>query len=183
MTAITPAQAEAVLAEADLIYNQEQINAALDRMAAEISAKLRDANPLVLCVMVGGMIPAGQLVTRLHFPLQLDYIHATRYRGKTYGGELQWLVRPTFSLQDRVVLLVDDILDEGVTLKAIVASCRDAGAREVYTAALINKLHDRKQGMTADFAGLDVEDRYVFGYGMDYKDYLRNVAGIYAAKE
>lgn len=169
-----------VNARAERIYSKEDIDDAYDRLAAAITERLRERNPLVISVMVGGLIPTGQLLPRLDFPLQMDYLHATRYRGKTQGGELHWLVRPSHSLQDRVILLVDDILDEGVTLAAICEACRQAGAREVYTAVLLNKLHKRKSGLEADFVGLDVEDRYVFGCGMDYKGYLRNVPGVYA---
>ncbi|MEO7557992.1 MAG: hypoxanthine-guanine phosphoribosyltransferase [Gammaproteobacteria bacterium] len=177
---ITAQQALDVFEQAELLYSQAQVEAALTRMAAAISAQLKDSNPLVLCVMTGAVIPAGQLLTQLDFPLQLDYIHATRYRGQTQGGELHWLVKPICSLQGRVVLIIDDILDEGFTLAAIVEDCRAAGARAVYSAVLVDKIHGRKQGMQADFVGLNVEDRYVFGYGMDYKGYLRNAAGIYA---
>ena len=177
---ITAQQALDVFKQAQQLYSQAQVEAALTRMAAAISAQLSESNPLVLCVMTGAVIPAGQLLTQLDFPLQLDYIHATRYRGQTQGGELHWLVKPVCSLQGRVVLIVDDILDEGFTLAAIIDYCRAAGARSVYTAVLVDKIHDRKQGMHADFVGLEVEDRYVFGYGMDYKSYLRNAAGIYA---
>lgn len=82
------------------------------------------------------------------------------------------------------MLIIDDILDEGHTLAAIVEYCRDAGAENVYTAVLLDKQHDRKAypGMRADFTGLDVEDRYIFGYGLDYKGYWRNAAGIFALK-
>jgi hypoxanthine phosphoribosyltransferase len=169
-----------VYAGAECLYAERDVVAAYDRLAAAITHSLADSNPLVIAVMVGGLIPAGQLLPRLDFPLQMDYLHATRYRGGTRGGELQWMVRPSHSLQDRVVLLIDDILDEGVTLAAICDACRAAGARQVYTAVLLNKLHARKSGLEADFVGLDVGDRYVFGCGMDYKDYLRNVPGIYA---
>ena len=180
MSDITMQEIRDVYARAERIYSQEDIDAAYDRLANVITQSLENRNPLVISVMVGGLIPAGQLLPRLDFPLQMDYLHATRYHGSTQGGELHWLVRPSHSLQDRVVLLIDDILDEGVTLAAICAACRQAGAREVYTAVLLNKLHSRKSGFEADFVGLDVEDRYVFGCGMDYKDYLRNVPGIYA---
>lgn len=179
----TPELAQAVYKEADRLYTAEQVEAALDNLADEISARLSGQNPLLLCVLTGGMVPTGMLLPRLDFPLHVDYVHATRYRGDTSGGNLHWIARPTTSLEDRVVLLVDDILDEGLTLKAICEDCRRAGARDVYTAVLVNKLHERKNGMEATFTGLDVEDRYVFGYGMDYKGYLRNANGIFAVKE
>jgi hypoxanthine phosphoribosyltransferase len=183
MTIVSLQEIRDVYARAELIYSREEVEAAYDRMAAAITKSLVDCNPLVISVMVGGSIPAGQLLPRLDFPLQVDYLHATRYHGTTRGGDLHWLVRPTHSLQDRAVLLIDDILDEGVTLAAICAACREEGASQVYTAVLLNKLHSRKSGLEANFIGLDVEDRYVFGCGMDYKEYLRNVPGIYAIPE
>lgn len=167
---------------ADAIYTLDDISAAVDRMAQAIRARLADKNPIMLAVMTGGMIPAGWLLTRFDFPLQVDYIHATRYQGATTGGRLQWRVRPRLELRGRSVLLIDDILDEGHTLAAIVHECREAGAVEVLSAVPFNKRHDRK-AMGADFVGLDVPDRYVFGFGMDYKEYWRNLPGVYAVRE
>ncbi|HEY9148016.1 MAG TPA: hypoxanthine-guanine phosphoribosyltransferase [Gammaproteobacteria bacterium] len=179
---VSPEQVQRVYEEAECLYSQEQVEAAIDRMAGAISAELAQNNPLVLAVMSGAMIPAGILLSRLDFPLQLDYIHASRYRGDTAGGQLEWRVAPRFALDGRCVLVVDDILDEGLTLQAILQSCREQGASEVRSAVLVKKLHQRNVGIEADYVGLEVEDRYVFGYGMDYKEYLRNAPGIFAVK-
>ncbi|MDZ7663116.1 hypoxanthine-guanine phosphoribosyltransferase [Thiohalophilus sp.] len=168
--------------EADCLYDQQQVEAALDKMAAAMTQVLKNSDPLVLCVLTGAIIPAGHLLTRLNFPLQIDYIHATRYAGGTSGGDLNWQVRPTHPLAGRNILIIDDILDEGITLAAIMEHCRAEGATEVYSAVLVEKMHDRKNGLQADFVGLRTEDRYLFGYGMDYKGYLRNAPGIYAVK-
>jgi hypoxanthine phosphoribosyltransferase len=169
--------------DADCLFTEKDIDAALSSLASEITERYAESNPLILCVMNGGMIPCGHLVTRFDFPLQLDYIHASRYRGQTSGSDLHWLAGPHVPLRDRVVIIVDDILDEGLTLKAIIDWCNNEGAREVSTAVLVEKLHERKHGVKqADFVGLQVEDRYVFGYGLDYHGYLRNVNGIYAVK-
>jgi len=171
--------------EAVMLHGPEAVANALDRMAAEMTAALDGTLPIVLCVLNGGIIPTGRLLSRLTFPLETDYLHATRYRGKTTGDrEIVWLCKPHLSLQGRTLLLVDDILDEGHTLKAIVEYCRNAGAARVYTAVLVEKLHDRRvAGMSADFVGLAVEDRYVFGCGMDYKGYLRNLDGVFTLGE
>ncbi len=182
--AISSQDVQQVLANAELIHEESVVEAALDRMATEISAVLQDHNPLMLTVMTGGLVPAAGLFTRLQFPMQLDYLHATRYQGGTRGNQLQWKCAPSVSLAGRSVLIVDDILDEGLTLAAIVDYCRAEGATGVYSAVLIEKIHDRRVGgIQADFTGLQVEDRYVFGYGMDYHSYLRNVKGIYAVHD
>lgn len=171
-----------IMEQADCLYNEAAVNQALDRMAIEITEKLADQNPHVLCVLSGAIIPAGHLLTRLQFPLTIDYIHATRYRGETSGGELHWLAKPKASLAGRAILVIDDILDEGLTLKAILDYCRSEVAASVYSAVLVDKKHNRKNGLLADFVGVETEDRYLFGFGMDYKGYLRNAAGIYAVK-
>jgi len=180
---LSPRQVQEVFAEADCLFTAAEVEKAIDELANEINQELHDKNPLILCVMTGGIVPVGQILPRLSFPLSLDYIHVTRYVGDTVGGELQWLVSPRTSLTDRVVLIIDDILDEGETIKAIIDDCNKKNARQVYSAVLVNKLHARKTNVNVDFIGLEVEDRYVFGYGMDYKGYLRNAPGIYAEKK
>jgi hypoxanthine phosphoribosyltransferase len=175
-----------VLDKAECLYDIKAIEGALDNMAIDITKKLKDSNPLILSVMIGALIPTGHLLTRLHFPLEVDYIHATRYRSTTRGGDLHWLVEPRQPLKDRSVLVVDDIMDGGLTLAAIIDYCKQAGAKEVYIAVMVNKIRQREPGVNfaPDFVGLDVEDRYVFGFGLDYKEYLRNAPGIYVvAKE
>lgn len=170
--------------EADCLADQTAVEAALDRMAAEITARLQHSNPLIYTVMNGGLIFAGQLLTRLPFPLETAYLHATRYGLATRGTLLDWRVRPTQDLRNRSVLVLDDILDEGHTLAAIIEHLREEGAREVLSAVLVHKLHERKAypGMRADFTGLEIADRFLFGYGMDYLGYWRNAPGIYAVK-
>ncbi|GGE48021.1 hypoxanthine-guanine phosphoribosyltransferase [Halopseudomonas oceani] len=173
-----------VMAEADCLFTEADVEGALQSMASEITERLADSNPIVYSVMNGGLIISGKLLPKLPFPMEVGYLHATRYRNKLSGGELFWKARAEHSLVGRSVLIIDDILDEGHTLAAIVEYCRDAGAEHVYTAVLLDKQHDRKAypGMRADFTGLDVEDRYIFGYGLDYKGYWRNAAGIFALK-
>lgn len=171
-----------MLRQADRLYSAEEVEAALDRMAAAITARLADADPLLVCVMTGGVVPFGKLLPRLQFPFEIDYVHATRYGGRLKGGQLQWRAGPTQSPQDRAVLLIDDILDEGATLAGIEARYRAEGARDVLKAVLVVKRRPRVTDVTVEFVGLEVPDRYVFGYGMDYKGYLRNSPGIYAER-
>lgn len=170
-----------VRSESELVHAPDEVQRALDRMAAAVTERLDGSDPVLVAVMTGGMIPAVWLSTRLAFPHQLDYAHATRYVGGTRGGDLRWRARPRLPLAGRRVLVVDDILDEGITLTAIAAYCREQGASQVLTAVLVRKRHDRAaRGVGADFIGLEVPDRYVFGCGMDYHEYFRELAGIYA---
>lgn len=170
--------------EADCLFDATEVEAALDRMAEEITAELGDTNPLIYAVMNGALILAGRILPRLPFPLEVAYLHATRYGHALQGTLLDWRVRPTQDLRGRTVLVLDDILDEGHTLHAIIEYLKEEGAGKVYSAVLTHKLHDRKAypGMRADFTGLEVADRFLFGCGMDYKSYWRNAPGIYAVK-
>jgi hypoxanthine phosphoribosyltransferase len=173
-----------VLSEADLLVPEADVEEAIRRMAHEITIQLKESDPILLCVMNGGLIFSGQLLTRLAFPLEVDYVHATRYGHETSGRGLNWIVKPQLELKGRTVLLLDDILDEGVTLAAIADHCKQQGAAMVLMAVLVEKLHLRKvtPGMRADFTGIEVGDRFLFGYGLDYKGYWRNAPGIYAVK-
>jgi hypoxanthine phosphoribosyltransferase len=172
-----------IAATADLLYSEAEVEAAIDKMAEAINLFLTERNPLVLCLMNGGVVLTGKLMTRLNFPLTLDTINASRYRNQTSGGDIRWIHKPCTSLKDRTVLLVDDILDEGFTLAAIYDYCREQGASSIYSAVLIDKKLGHPKPITADFVGIECENRYLFGYGMDYKGYHRNAAGIYACKE
>jgi hypoxanthine phosphoribosyltransferase len=133
--------------------------------------------------MNGGLVLTAALLARLHFALRVDYMHATRYRERTSGSDLHWKVEPSQDLAGKDVLVVDDILDEGYTLDAILAYCRRQSPASLRTAVLVRKMHSRGVSPAVDFIGLEVPDRYVFGYGMDYKGYWRNAPGIYAVAE
>lgn len=183
MSNITAQQAWQVLQQADLLHPPQNVDAAIARMAKQITAALADRDPLLVCVMTGGVVPFGKLLPLLHFPFQIDYVHATRYGKQLQGGQLQWLSGPHQPVKGRVILLVDDILDEGTTLAGIEARYRAEGATDVQKAVLVLKNRPRPLDIRAEYVGLEVPDRYVFGYGMDYKGYLRNAPGIYAEAE
>ena len=177
-------QAQQVLEQAELIYSAEQVNLAIDQLALQINQQLMDTTQPVIAlpIMNGGLVLSGHLITRLQFPLVIDYLHATRYRNTTSGSnQLEWKVKPQLSLKNRTLLVIDDIFDEGHTLQAVLEFCQQQGAEQVYSAVLVEKNHPRpKAQIKSDFTGLSVEDRYVFGFGMDYKGYHRNLNGIYA---
>ncbi|MBS0289459.1 MAG: hypoxanthine-guanine phosphoribosyltransferase [Proteobacteria bacterium] len=171
-----------VFSRAACLYSCAQVEKALQQMANVIHRDLLDENPIVLCVLIGGVVLTGKLLTLLDFPLQVDYIHATRYGDEIRGSVLQWIAKPRVSLKDRTVLIVDDILDGGITLAGIVSYCQNQGAKAIKTAVLVEKNVFRPSDAVqkADYTGVIVEDSFVFGYGMDYKGYLRNAPGIFS---
>lgn len=176
-------EARELLAGAELVYSAETVAAAVSRVAFEITEKLGESNPLLLCVMSGGVPFAGQLMTQLQFPLDFDYMHVTRYGQETSGGALSWRSAPWTPVKGRTVLILDDILDEGLTLAAIVERMKELGATACYTAVATDKLNGKQKPIKADFVALTVPDRFVFGYGMDVRGKWRNLPAIYAMKE
>lgn len=170
----------ALLTQADCLHSADAVDAAIDRIAQELTAALAEAEPVVMCVMTGGLFFSGQLLGRLAFPLHLDYVHASRYQNNTAGTELSWQAQPKMDLTGRTVLLLDDILDEGITLLAIKERCLALGAKAVLTAVLVEKNLPHAKPMQADFVGLTVPNRYVFGCGMDAYGWWRNLPAIYA---
>jgi hypoxanthine phosphoribosyltransferase len=176
-----PNKIKEVYEKSTCLFTTNEVEAALDRMAINIHEELHERNPVLVCVMVGGLVLLGNLLPRLDFPLEVAYVHATRYKGDITGGSIDWKVRPSDNLKDRTVLVVDDILDGGVTLATILSEINALGAEKVYSAVLVDKYRKRvPNGLEkADFVGLEVEDHYIFGYGMDYNEYLRNAPGIF----
>jgi len=177
------ARAWQILDSADLIHSAAAVDAAIARVAGEIAAKLKDQYPLVLSVMGGAVVFAGRILPMLNFPLDFDYIHASRYSGATSGGPVDWKVEPTGNVSGRVVLVLDDILDIGDTMLAIRERVLGLGASAFYSAVLTDKTKGRAKPINADFVGLCLPDRYVFGCGMDAHGLWRNLPAIYALKQ
>lgn len=178
---LSPEAFRSVADRAELLVTPEAMDRAIDRMAAEISQRLAGTDPLVLCVLTGGIVATGLLLPRLPFQLRLDYVHATRYRGGTRGGELVWHYRPSDAIRGEQVLIVDDILDEGITLDQVARACGEDGAAGIQTAVLVSKRRAHRR--EADFVGVEVPDRYLFGYGLDYRGYFRNAPGVFAVSD
>lgn len=174
------AEARALLARAEQLLAPAAVEQAVARVAGEITAALGEEQPLLLAVMRGGVVFAGQLLPLLSFPLDFDYVDVTRYGSATQGGELDWRVDVPATVRDRTLLVVDDILDEGHTLAAIRHRLLDAGARRVLIAVFADKQLPQAKPVAADFIGVQVPDRYVFGFGMDVRGLWRNLPAVYA---
>ena len=179
----TREQALVILETADLICSAEYVATSITRVAGEITAVLGERYPVVLSVMGGAIVFAGQLLPQLRFPLDLDYIHVTRYRNTTRGHDVEWKVLPKADIRGRVVLVLDDILDEGRTLEAVRDKLLEMGVTKIYNAVLAVKDTGHAKPIQADFAGINLPNRYVFGCGMDVKGLWRNLPEIYALKD
>lgn len=180
---LTAEQAWKMLDEAELVCSAEEVDRAIERLAADITARFRDAYPLVLCVMNGALFFCGKLLPLLRFPLHLDYVHATRYGPEIDGRNVRWKVEPGDMVKGRAVLVVDDILDAGDTLAAIKAKVLERGALSCRVAVLTDKVTGRLKPIEPDFVGLRIPDRFVFGCGLDAYGSWRNLPAIYALKE
>ena len=133
--------------------------------------------------MRGSVVFTGQLLPQLRFPLEFDYLDVTRYGDATRGGAISWKVDAATAVSGRTVLVVDDILDEGHTLKAIRDKLLSAGAQQVYSAVFAEKQTGHPKPVAADFVGVKLPNRYVFGFGMDVSGAWRNLPAIYALKD
>ena len=173
-----------LLANSTVVATASEVNAAIERMAEEINAQYGNRPILLLVVLTGAIMPAAWLAARLRMPLRMDFVHATRYDGGTEGGHIDFRVPPRLDLQGQRVLVVEDIYDVGLTLQSIVRYCREQGASSVASAVLVRKLHDRPTtGEMPEFIGMEVDDRYVFGCGMDAHEYWRQLDEIRALED
>lgn len=180
---LTGQQAQDALREAELIYSAVEVQAALVRVAQEVNAAMSNTHPLLLSVMGGAVVFTGQLLPLLTFPLDFDYVHVSRYGGGPQGGEVRWRVEPRENVAGRVVLVVDDILDEGETMAVIRQRVLELGASAFYAAVFADKMNGKAKPISANFVGLNLPNRFVFGYGMDIHGAWRNLPAIYATRD
>jgi hypoxanthine phosphoribosyltransferase len=170
-----------LLANAEVVCSTEEVHIAVLRLAQEITARLHEDFPMVLSIMGGAAVFTGQLLPHLDFPLEFGAIELSRYRKGTRGGEIEWRLPPKDDVSGRTVLVLDDILDEGFTLAAVRDRLLAMGAKRVLFAVFADKRTGREKPVAADFVGVEVPDRYVFGFGMDIHGLWRNLPAVYAS--
>ena len=171
-------QAREALANSPEVFSADEVDAAIDRLGARVNDDLAEANPIFLVVMHGGLPFGADLLRRFMHPCDLAYVHVSRYHANTVGGTLSWRQHATASLADRHVLLVDDVLDQGVTLRELRRYCQAEGALSVRAAVLVRK-DVPECASHAEYIALEAQNRYLFGRGMDYAGYWRNLAAIH----
>lgn len=180
MTGTVQQQAMALWQRADRLFSLAEMDASLAGMAAAMNQRLADRVPLLLCAMNGAVVTVGRLLPMLDFPLELDSLHVTRYGQAAAGGELQVRAWPMTPIQGRHVIIVDDILDKGRTLDAMLHHCRSLGALTISIAVMVDKQCRREVEIRPDYVGVAAPDRFLVGYGLDYKGFMRNAPGLFA---
>ena len=171
---------QALITKSSVIYSEIEIKKAIQNIADQVNQTIKTNDLYVLCVMNGALIFAGQLLPRLEKNIQYSYIHATRYASSLTGGPIHWLVKPPIDIEGKTVLILDDILDEGITLREIAATCEAMKAKAIFTAVLFDKEIEKGKSYFPNFTGLKVPNRFVFGYGLDCKGLGRNLPHLYA---
>ena len=167
--------------QACVVATAADVARAYERLMAALQAVIDSDDCVMLGVMLGGMMPTARLANRLHGDFALDYCQVGRYRGTERGGAPEWIQPPRCELRGRTVLIIDDIFDEGVTLEYTTRECYELGAGKVISSVLVRKRHDRVvTDLRPDHVGLEVDDRYVFGCGMDYRHRWRHLPEIWA---
>jgi hypoxanthine phosphoribosyltransferase len=173
-----------LLKRSSVIADRQQVEAAIDRMATAVNDHYGDREITLLIVMTGAVMSAAWLAAKLRMPVQMDFVHATRYAGQTEGGEIEFRVPPRLNIEGHDVLIIDDIYDIGLTLQMIEKYCESRGARTVNSAVLVRKVHDRETtAKRPEFVGMEVKDKYIFGCGMDAYEHWRHLDEIWALEE
>jgi hypoxanthine phosphoribosyltransferase len=179
-------QARALLTNAELLFDENAVQAAVSKVAQQLNGRFDHEEstpfPLMLGVMGGAVVFSGQLLTRLSFPLEFDYIHVSRYGDKDKGGTIEWKVEPRADVRGRTVIVLDDILDEGETLAHVKQRLLDMGAAKVLLVVFADKDIGKPKPVKPDYVGLVVPNKFVVGYGMDAYGYWRNLPGIWAIR-
>ena len=170
--------------EAELVFSRHEVTFAIDQVAMRMAAYLYDDNPLVICVLQGGLFYFSRLIERMDIPLEVSYVHVGRYGENTIGSsELTWLAKPDISLENRHVVLIDDVFDKGITMKILADWAWSQGASLVSSSVLISKETSKVPDVNVDFMALRARDRFLFGCGMDYRGYWRNLPEVFALSE
>ena len=172
---------QAILSNSHILYKHDQIIFAIDQLAIKLNGKFSGKKVLLLPILTGAIPFVGILIPKLTFTVVLDYLHVSRYQNNIGQDKVSLKHEPSKNLiLNMDVLVVDDILDEGLTMEFIYKRLALHQPKSITNVALFNKKLDKKKCMEADFYGLEVENEYVYGFGLDYNGLGRNIPDLYA---
>ncbi|HJN38165.1 MAG TPA: phosphoribosyltransferase family protein [Gammaproteobacteria bacterium] len=164
-----------------MLFDETAIQKSILTMANQINQDLKGETIILLCILNGGLYTAYPLSRALKIHHQLECIKASRYQNNT-SGAAPIIEHSTINFQNKTVLLVDDCIDQGVTLQAISQHCQDQGASKVLTAVLLNKTHLRPKNVPSPnyYSLISDTQHFVYGHGLDIHGYLRNLPNIFS---
>jgi len=161
------------------LYSAEQIKERVQEMGAEIKERFKGEELTAICVLKGSIMFYSDLIRAIDMDLKCDYIGASSYLGGTEtSGEVKMTLDLSFSVKDRNVLLIEDIVDTGITLNYLQDTLQARQPKALATATLLNKPEAHKVSSEVDYVGFNISNEFVVGYGLDYQGYYRNLPYI-----
>jgi len=175
---------QAILSRSQLVYTHEEIVSAIDLLARKLNRQFKNKKALILPVLTGAIPFVGMLLPRLSFTIEVNYFHVSRYQNNVGTNQIKITHQPSpESVLNQEVLVVDDILDEGITLKLINEQLITMKPKSITNVVLFEKQLDIKKEISAHYVGLYVPDAYVFGFGLDFNGAGRNIPDLYSFNE
>jgi hypoxanthine phosphoribosyltransferase len=168
----------------EVLITTDQLQTRIREIGAEITRDYAGRRPELICVLKGAMLFMSDLMRTIDLNLSIDFIAVSSYgKGMTTTGEVRIIKDLDEPLEGREIILVEDILDTGLTLSYLVRSFRSRGATSIRIATLLNKPERRKVEVNPDYCGFNIPDKFVVGYGLDYDERYRNLPYIGVVKE
>ena len=160
-----------------------QIQQAVKEVAERINRDLADADPLFICVLNGAFMFAGDLMRHININSQITFEKLASYEGLLTTGEVKEIIGLNESVVDRNVVVIEDIVDTGITMERILASLKNKGARSIRVASFLQKPEALQRDIRLDYVAIKIPNDFIVGYGLDYDGYGRNLRDIYTVVE
>jgi hypoxanthine phosphoribosyltransferase len=168
----------------EILISTDQLQERVREMGAQITRDYAGRNPELICVLKGAMVFMSDLVRAIDLPLSMDFIAVSSYgKGMNTSGEVKIVKDLDEPLEGRNIILVEDILDTGLTLNYLSNNFRSRGASSIAIATLLNKPERRKVDVEVSYQGFEIPDKFVVGYGLDYAERYRNLPFIAVVKD
>lgn len=167
----------------EISISGEKIQATIDRMAEEIARDVQDKNPLFLVVLNGAFMFAADLLKRFDFNCEISFVKLSSYVGTQSTSVVREIIGLDEVLHDRTVIILEDIIDTGITMWNTIPKLRQLEAKEVKLATLLFKPNAFQKDYKIDYTGMEIPNDFIVGYGLDYDGLGRNLPDIYKLKE
>jgi hypoxanthine phosphoribosyltransferase len=167
----------------ELFINSSEIQSKIDLLSSRIKADVEGKNPLFITVLNGAFIFAADLIRRFQFPLEVAFIRVASYSGTSSSGKVREVIGLDMDITGRIVVIVEDIIDSGITMEYLIGMMKELGAKEVRIATFLFKPGAFQKDYKIDYVGMEIPNDFIVGYGLDYDGYGRNYPDIYKISE